>query len=209
MFKSTLPETAQTALAVLGKSGLVAKAYLAGGSALALHFGHRKSYDFDFFSRESFDPQKLSKKLQKAGDFTQELAKGISLIGTFNGVKFSYFQYEYPLIAPLVKFLNVTIADPRDIAAMKLTAIMDRGTKRDFIDLYEMTKQGMPVEALFDYYDQKYHFLNTNRFSLIKALQYFDEADESDMPQMIKKIGWSEVKAFFASESIRLAHKYL
>lgn len=209
MFRSTLSETAQTALAVLGKSKVVKDAYLAGGSALALHFGHRYSKDFDFFSQKSFDPQNLSKKLQKLGDFKKELAKGISLIGSFNGVKFSYFKYNYPLIAPTAEFLNVAIASPKDIAAMKLTAIMDRGTKRDFVDLYEMAKQGISIEKLFDYYDKKYHFLATNRFSLIKAIGYFDDADSDEMPQMIKKIGWNEVKAFFASESMRLAHKYL
>src|SRR3989338_6755933 len=150
MFGSVLSDSAQTALALLGESGLVAKAYLAGGSALALHFGHRYSLDFDFFTPDSFDPLKLSKKLQRIGKFEETLAKGISLIGMFQSVKFSYFQYEYPLIFPTTKFLEVNLANPKDIAAMKLVAIMDRGTKRDFIDLYELTKQGISLEKMFD-----------------------------------------------------------
>ena len=49
MFTAVLSSDAQNALALLGKSGLISKAYLAGGSALALYFGHRYSVDFDFF----------------------------------------------------------------------------------------------------------------------------------------------------------------
>ena len=57
--------------------------YLAGGTALALWFGHRESIDFDFFSPVVFDPVKLSQKLSSVGSFTVEFAKGISLIGEF------------------------------------------------------------------------------------------------------------------------------
>lgn len=60
MFASVLSDDAQNALAVLGKSGLLSQAYLAGGSALALQYGHRRSEDFDFFSTESM---RLAKEL--------------------------------------------------------------------------------------------------------------------------------------------------
>lgn len=209
MFRSVLSGAAQDALALLGKSDLVEKGYLAGGSALALHFGHRYSLDFDFFSQELFDPQKLSRQLQMLGNFVETLAKGISLIGTFQGVKFSYFQYEYSLITKTSKFLDVNIADIKDIAAMKVAAIMDRGTKRDFIDIYEMIQKGMKLEDIFKLYDQKYHTFETNKFSIFKSLGYFDDAEGGNMPQMIKKVSWEKVKDFFAKESMRLAKNYL
>lgn len=209
MFGSVLSGAAQTALAVLGESGLVKNAYLAGGSALALHYGHRYSIDFDFFSTEPFLPDTLSRRLQNLGIFKETFSKGISLIGSFNGIKMSYFQYEYPLIAPTTEFLHVTVAHPHDIGAMKLTAIMDRGTKRDLVDLYELHEQGVTVEQLFDMYDKKYQKLSANMFSLIKALGYFDETELSTMPEMIRAVSWEEVKQFFSAESLRLAKKYL
>lgn len=209
MFRFVLSNATQDTLALLGKSDLVANGYLAGGSALALHLGHRYSIDFDFFSKESFDPQKLSRQLQKLGNFEETLAKGISLIGTFQGVKFSYFQYEYSLIAKTSKFLEVNIANINDIAAMKIAAIMDRGIKRDFIDIYEMIQEGMKLEDIFKLYDQKYHTFETNKFSIIKSLGYFDDAEGSNMPRMIKKVSWEKVKDFFAEESMRLAKKYI
>lgn len=209
MFKSTLSQNAQNALAILGKSSLVKDGYLAGGSALALYFGHRYSIDFDFFTSVPFDPRKLSQSLKHLGDFKETLAKGISVIGTFNKVKLSYFHYQYPLLKPTKEFLGVSIAHPHDIAAMKLTAIMDRGTKRDFIDLYTLIQQGVSLEQIFSFYEKKYGKLEENRFSLIKALGYFDDAENTDMPQMIKEVSWGKVKDFFLSETLRLAKEYL
>lgn len=210
MFAGTLSDTAKTALAVLGESGLVDEGYLAGGSALALQLGHRYSFDFDFFSPTLFDPIKLSKNLKGIGLFRQTVAKGISLIGEFEGVKFSYFQYDYPLVTSTHQFLNVAVADIKDIAAMKLAALMDRGTKRDFVDIYALTVHGMSIQDMFASYDRKYKILETNRWSLVKSLSYFDDAEKDDMPRMLDtSITWERVKTFLAAESMRLAKEIL
>ena len=207
MFRATLSDHAQKTLALLGKSGLTDKAYLAGGSALALYFGHRYSIDFDFFTLEQFEPKKLAEKFKKIGNFKQTVAKGISLAGEFNEIKLSYFQYDYPLIGKLKKFRDVNIASIEDIAAMKIVAITDRGIKRDFVDLFEIIRQGSDLDKIFKYYDNKYKAFKENQYSIIRSLQYFDDAEETEMPKMIKPIVWDEVKEFFIKETIRLAKK--
>ncbi len=209
MFTAVLSKDAQAALALLGKSGVVREGYLAGGSALALHFGHRRSVDFDFFTPASFDPKKVSNMLSSLGTFTEEVAKGISLIGVFEGIKMSYFQYNYPLLASTEQFLGVTVAHPKDIAAMKLVAITDRSTKKDFIDVYTLAKRGISLDTIFLLYEQKYHLFDANRFTLIKSLTYFEEADSDIMPEMLTPVSWDEIKRFFITESMRLAKKYL
>lgn len=209
MFTSVLSQNAQNALAILGKSGLLSQAYLAGGSALALQFGHRRSEDFDFFSPHEFSPDTLSEGLSKFGIFETTFAKGITLLGEFEGVKFSYFQYQYLLVDQTLTHEHIAIAQPKDIAAMKLAAIMDRGKKRDFIDLFMLAHRGLSFDAMFEFYDQKYHALESNIFSLLRAMNYFDEADTTDMPEMLIPISWEEVKKFFIAESMRLAKKNL
>ena len=52
------------------------------------------------------------------------------------GVKVSFLAYQYPLLYPLQEFLGMKVADPRDIACMRISAVASRGTKRDFVDLY-------------------------------------------------------------------------
>lgn len=209
MFGAVLPRGAQDTLAVLGRSGLVDKAYLAGGTALALHLGHRESIDFDFFSAELFDPIKLSQKLSGIGTFTETFAKGISLIGEFNGVKMSYFQYDYPLLEPTVKYQDVYLVHAKDIAAMKLVAICDRSTKKDFIDIFSLVHHGISLEDMFALYDKKYQKFESNMFTIIKSLTYFEDAEDDDMPRMFVKTTWDEVKLFLTAESMRLGKKYM
>jgi hypothetical protein len=106
-------------------------------------------------------------------------------------------------------YLGLKLTDPRDIAAMKLAAIMDRGTKKDFIDLYFMKKKGIAIDQAFDCYEKKYGKLANNLYSLIKSLSFFDDADQYEMPEMIEKVDWLEVKEFFKQEVLRLTEKYL
>jgi hypothetical protein len=209
MFTKTLSKTAQNSLAVLGESGLLKAAYLAGGSALALHLGHRYSLDFDFFTPKSFNAKRLVIELNKLGNFKKETIAADTILGSFNSVKFSYFLYPYPLVKKTESYLHLQIVAPADIAAMKLAAIVDRGTKRDFIDLYFIIKKKYSLETIFSFYDKKYQKLAENVYSILKSLRYFEDAEESAMPKMIKKVFWEEVKSFFEKEVVRLGKKYL
>lgn len=211
MFTTALSQDAQDALAILGKAQILPKdTYLAGGSALALHYDHRISIDFDFFTPTHFVGKEIIQELNKIGAFMlQETAEKDTLLGLFNRVKFSLFLYEYPLVKKPVLFSNIPIVSPEDIAAMKLAAVMDRGTKKDFVDLYFLSKRGISLDNAFGYYEKKYKALANNVYSLVKALTYFDDADGSEMPKMIIKINWEEVKNFFKKEVVALADKYL
>lgn len=210
MFASVLPGDAQAALAVLGqKNPFPSETYLAGGSALALQYGHRRSVDFDFFTPTAFDPKKLAASLSLIGSFQADLAKGISLLGTFQGVKLSCFRYEYPLIQRPLSYLGISIAHPDDIGPMKLVAICDRGIKKDFVDIYTLVQNGMSLDAIFALYEKKYGLLDSNRYTLVRAIGYFDEAELTDMPEMLTSLSWDEVKRFFVAESMRLGKQYI
>lgn len=209
MFTNTLSSDAKTALALLGKSKILKDAYLAGGSALALHFGHRLSVDFDFFTLKSFSQEEVALKLGKLGDFKVKSRAKDTLLGKFNGIDFSLFRYRYPLLSITTKFSGIELARPKDIAAMKIAAVMDRGTKKDFIDLYFLSTKGITLEKCLKYYDKKYGVLASNLYSIITSLSYFTDAEVSKEPVVLSKITWEEVKRFFEKESVRLADKFL
>ena len=73
---------------------------------------------------------------------------------------------------------------------MKIAAIMDRGTKRDFVDLYEFCHTGISIENILTYYDRKYGAFENNLFSIVRSLGYFDDAEKGDMPEMLISISW-------------------
>lgn len=209
MFPGTLSNLAQNTLALLGEQGFLKTAYLAGGSSLALQFGHRRSIDFDFFSEKEFESKSVNINLKKIGTYIEENETPKTMVGLFNKVKFSLFHYPYSLIASTTQYFGISLASLEDIAAMKLVAITDRGTKKDYIDLYVLAHKKFTFEQMFNLYDKKYHLLKPNLLTLIKSLQYFESAEGSNMPEMIKKISWNDIKEFFQKEVIRLAHKYL
>ncbi len=209
MFTKTLSENAQKSLALLSKGVLPPNTYLAGGSALALHFGHRISIDFDFFTEVSFSSEKLTESLKRDANFKTQTILEDTFLGTFNNVRFSIVRYKYPLLFQPMYCVGVKIADPRDIGAMKIAAMMDRGTKKDFIDLYFLSIRGIGLESCFEYYEGKYKALANNLYSILTSLSYFIDAENSEMPVMLEKVNWKEIKTFFEKEAVRLGKKYL
>lgn len=126
-------------------------------------------------------------------------------MGSFPKVKFSYFYYSYPLIKKTSLFSKINIASLEDIAAMKIAAICDRGTKRDFIDLYFLIKETFSLEEILEFYDKKYRVLSNNIYHIIKSLSYFVDAESQDSPKMLIPVSWKEVKKFFQNQAIKLA----
>ncbi|MDD5147516.1 MAG: nucleotidyl transferase AbiEii/AbiGii toxin family protein [Candidatus Daviesbacteria bacterium] len=209
MFTKTLSQNAAAALALLGKSGVLKDAYLAGGTACALQLGHRISLDLDFFIEKEFPAEIVLKQLEQLSGFKLDETAKWTILGSFPKVKFSYFYYPYPLIKKTSFFSQVNIASLEDIAAMKIAAICDRGTKRDFIDLYFLIKMRFPLEKILKFYDQKYNKLSNNIYHITKSLSYFTDADFQDSPEMLIPVSWEEIKKFFQDQTMSLARKKL
>ncbi len=100
---------------------------------------------------------------------------------------------------------SLNIADILDIAAMKIDAVATRGAKRDFIDLYFISKSGYALINLLNFYNKKYGKLGSNLVHIHKSLVFFDDAEPDEMPRMLKEVKWEEVKNYFESEVKKLA----
>ena len=205
MFEQVLPGNTKAILAVLEKSEIIQKAYLAGGTALALQLGHRISYDLDFFTQEEFDEQMLLPEIKKISNFQLEKIAWRTILGKFKDVRFSMFYYKYPLLYAAKKFGMIKITDLRDIAAMKIAAIASRGSKRDFVDLYFICKEIVSLPDAIQLYDKKYENLATAEIHIMKSLIYFDDAESDEMPKMLKKATWKDIKKYFEHEVRKIA----
>jgi hypothetical protein len=167
--------------------------YLAGGTALALEFGHRKSIDLDFFSKEKFSTAELKKFLPTVGNIIVVGEEGGTLHCTIDSVKVSFLRYEYELLFPLIEFRGVRLADERDIAAMKIDAISSRGSKKDFFDMNVLLKKYQLSELLV-FFEKKFNNIQFNMLHILKSLTFFADAEDEPMPMMLEDEKWENVK---------------
>jgi len=201
VFVDALPAGTRTNLAILGDTGLANPFYLAGGTAAALHLGHRISVDLDFFGPEAFDSAELAGQLAEVGQFQLDRIAPDTLLGDLMGVKISFFRYRYPMLAEPTIVSAVRIASLPDIAAMKLDAVSRRGTKRDFVDLYFIAQSGISLSDAVAWYQRKYAGLDVNVVHVVKSLAYFADAELDPSPRMLVNFSWDAAKRFFQQEA--------
>jgi predicted nucleotidyltransferase component of viral defense system len=193
---------AQSLLLNLGKASFSSSFYLAGGTGLALRFGHRRSVDFDFFSRESFDEEALLTLLKEHSPSVLSRAPS-TLHLLLLEIKVSFIGYPYPLLFPTERFSGVDVADARDIACMKLSAVASRGTRRDFVDLY-LAAKAYSLGEILSLFARKYAGIEYSRLHLLKSLSYFEDAEADPPLSMLTEISWADVRDFFTRESAAL-----
>ncbi len=210
MFEEVLSKNAKSSLVALGESGLFGESYLAGGTALALQIGHRLSYDFDFFTSKEFDGKIFVQRLKKAiPDFSLDRTTWGTILGKIGKTRFSQFFYGYPLLSKTEKFLGISVANIKDIAPMKIAAIADRGTRRDFVDLYFILEieKIIPLQEALELYDKKFKVLKQSRVHILKSLRYFEDAEKGPMPNMLKDAKWDNIKKFFSNEVLKISRE--
>jgi len=170
--------------------------YLAGGTALAIYLRHRRSVDLDWFTMERLsDPIGFAQALRDEGILfiTDQTAPG-TLHGQVSGVRVSFLEYRYPLLSPLAnwKEIDIHLASLDDLACMKLSAVAQRGSKKDFFDIYALCMQHHPLAELLELYRSK--FSVTDIGPVIYGLAYFDNAESERDPVLLEKVSWEKVK---------------
>ena len=165
---------------------------LVGGTALALQYGHRQSVDLDFFGQLPKDSEVLLDMVSRIGE-VMVINRSTSILQmVVNQVKVDFVDYShYPWIDHPIKGDGFTLASDKDIAAMKVNAIIGRGTRKDFIDLYALL-QHYTLSELLSFYRQKYPEFSEYRALL--SMTYFEDAEMQDMPRMFIDTPWLQMK---------------
>ena len=200
MYLKCLTPAARNVLKVIApiadKKGFV----LAGGTAIALRLGHRLSVDFDFFTMRSFRPDRLHLTIDGLDLETTVLQEETgTLTLSADGVKVSFFHYPYAFLDVESKLYGVRIAGLIDIASMKLMAMMQRGAKRDYVDLYWIL-QNIPFAKIAENMVKRYGSNRVNPLVLGKALVFFRDADEDPDPEFLgKRVAWAKIKKYLVN----------
>lgn len=163
---------------------------------MAIVLGHRHSVDLDWFTAERIDdPARLGRDIRASGIqiVPQQVGRG-TLHAKVSGVRVSFLEYPYPLLQPAVAWedYGCLVASLDDLACMKLSALVQRGSKRDFIDLYALGREHKPLPELLELYRRKYAMEDTS--NLLYALTYLDDADRERLPRMRWDVDWRTVK---------------
>ncbi len=170
---------------------------LAGGTSLALQYGHRKSIDIDLFGILPPDSIAINSALRSLGEVKNLQNHQNIKSYIINGIKVDIVNYPYPWIRPLIIEDDLRLASDKDIAAMKLAAITGRGSKKDFVDVYFLLKHYSFTELL-NFYKEKYN--DGSVFMVLKSLTYFDDAEEDAGPLQLIPVTWDEIKKAIVSQ---------
>lgn len=195
MHAEVLPPEQQACLTRLGPAADALGFYLAGGTAVAIHLGHRQSIDFDWFVA-SFPVAaiELAAVLGDRGvavDVVSVAARTVH--ATVAGVRTSFLEFRPPLLEPLITWQDYgcRLAGLPDLAAMKLLAVSQRGTKKDFIDVHALSSR-LTLAQMLECYRKKFAVADVSR--VLAGLTYFDDAEADPMPLMLAPMRWDDVK---------------
>ena len=181
-------------------AGLLESWTLAGGTALALQLGHRYSEDLDFFGAAEFDPERLLHRLATVAEVAVQSRSADTLHAVVDKLRVSFLRAQAPLLFAGANYRGLNVADPRDIAAMKVVAIGGRGSRKDFVDLYFYLQTGGTLTGTLAVLRERFAGIDYNEYHLLKSLVYFDDAETEPMPRMIRAASWDAIREALVSE---------
>lgn len=186
-------QTATVASGTLGLLGrlqaepLLCSTRLVGGTALSLQIGHRVSDDLDLFSVAPLDGMAVQRMLVDKYGFVPAIIEENTLIGFIQGVKIDVIYHPFPWLEKAIEEDGFRIATKKDIAAMKMHAIINSGKRpKDFVDIAFLSMH-------FSYNDIKRLLLRRypayDPMMADRAVVYFGDIDETLIPE-INMIGY-------------------
>jgi hypothetical protein len=148
------------------------------------------------FGNIDVDVLEINKELNQIGSITRLKDSKNIHIYLVNGIKVDVVNYTYPWLRNLIDEDRLRLANIEDIAAIKLSAITGRGSKKDFIDLYFLLNW-MSLNEMLNFYLEKY--MDGSLFLVLKSIIYFDDADTDELPDMLVPVSWKMVKTKITS----------
>lgn len=166
--------------------------FVIGGQAVRCFAPYRPSRDVDFGVGAPATLAELLAQLRRSGVVEMQETAPDTVHLTWNGIKISIFVLGE--LVPHVEDRRLTVSG---ILATKLHAILDRGLRRDFFDLYVILQQqrlGI-IECLAAL--RRVYRREIEDALLLRALTYFEDAErEAPLPGEGRD-DWRTVQEFF------------
>lgn len=176
--------------------------YLVGGTAIALHIGHRRSIDFDLFKYSPIKPKSIIQKISDSKypyKVTRRVTEQLNV--TINEVKFTFYQYPFKINAPESLENILRLPNLLDLAAMKAYALGRRSKWKDYVDLYYILKYHFPIKQISERAAMLFDQLFSEK--LFRAqLSYFDDINYTEPIEFLAPpVSESEIKDFLIDKA--------
>lgn len=178
--------------------------YLVGGTAIALHIGHRKSIDYDLFTEGKVNTLAIKKQVSSAGFRTRIINQQADQIHfLMNEVKITFFQFPFTLPASVFHKKYFRMPDLLTLAAMKAFALGGRGKWKDYVDMYFLIKFHLSTKEICNRATE----LFPNVFSPVlfyKQLCYFADIKYDEQVEFMPgfEVSEEEVKNFLTDAAL-------
>ena len=182
--------------------------YLAGSAALALYTGHRVVADLDLMSNANrlTPPERrdlLADLLEMEPATEVETARDGYLFARLAETGLRFFYYPYPLVDPFADLDGVAVVSAVDLGLMKLAAIISRGTRRDFVDLYLLCRT-LSLADLLARAEDKFGHVRDFPLQALKGLADLSQVEGEPMPTLAAPLAWEDVEAWARTEARNL-----
>jgi Nucleotidyl transferase AbiEii toxin, Type IV TA system len=184
--------------------------YLAGGTALSLQMGHRRSVDFDFFSAlDEVDEKSRNEIIAGISSFPTQIIESVggNLLMVVDDIRIGFFSYGYPLVDEPVRCENVHLASIIDIGLMKCDALISRGSRKDFYDLFFISGY-IKLDHLLQLGEKKYPHFRDFPLMVLESMTMFENADRDVQPELFDNIPWDQVKQSFIEQAHLLSKRW-
>jgi len=177
--------------------------YLVGGTAIALHLGHRRSIDFDLFCLSPLNKTRLKRKLAEISFRQNIIAEDYDQLHLFiNDVKTTFFNYPYPIEHPVKVENYLTMPDLITLAAMKAYALGRRAKWKDYVDLYFLLKDHFTVREISHKTESLFGTLFSEKL-FREQLAFHKDIDFSEPVEfLLPTVPENEIKEFLIAKAI-------
>jgi len=212
--RGSLATAAVDALPRLAARQWSGETYLAGSAALALYLAHRPIDGLDLMSATNRlrgpDRRDLLEDLLDldAASRVETARDGYLFMRLGCGTALRFYYYPYPIIEPTAEIEGLAVASPLDLGLMKIAAIISRGTRRDFVDLFLLCRR-LPLAGLLDRAAQKFGHVLDFRLQALKALADLSLLAGEPMPPLAAPLAWDTVESWLLTEVRRLGRLHV
>ncbi|MDA8017694.1 MAG: nucleotidyl transferase AbiEii/AbiGii toxin family protein [Thermoanaerobaculia bacterium] len=190
--------------------------YLAGSAALTLYLGHRQVRDLDLMGVHRLrSPQRrdlMQDLLAIEPGVRVETARdgflSVRFPESWNDACLRLYYYPYPLVGPEENIVGLSVASALDLGLMKLGAVASRAARRDFVDLYLLTRR-LPLRTLLEHSQEKFGHVRDFPLQALKGLADLSSARQEPIPALRTEVGWNDVEAWVRGEVREVAREWV